>query len=150
MTETSLFRCNTAMESRAATFVRVLWMAMVLAVAFTLPARADAPPAGALVRVQAWAMEVGWHEGKVVRAPNGCTMVELLTPDAEGYSTIELGAIDWLEVRREGSWSTVSVRRLLAREPAACRLEMTQTADGSDGRRLDKSAESSADVLPVR
>ncbi|MGQ0835864.1 MAG: hypothetical protein ACT4O5_13270 [Gammaproteobacteria bacterium] len=120
------------MESRAATFVRVLWMAVVLAVAFTLPARADAPLAGALVRVQAWAMEVGWHEGRVVRAPNGCTMVELLTPDAEGHSSIELGAIDWLEVRREGSWSTVSVKRLLAREPAACRGGMTQTAQTTE------------------
>lgn len=132
MTEAGLFRCNISMESRAATFVRVLWMAMVLAVAFALPARADVPLAGALVRVQAWAMEVGWHEGKVVRAPNGCTMVELRTPDAEGYSSITLAAVDWLEVRRGDSWSTVSVKRLLAREPAACRQGMTQTADGSD------------------
>jgi hypothetical protein len=116
----------TTMYSKAAILGRVLWMALVLAVAVTLPARADTPQAGALVRLQAWTIEVGWHQGKVSRAANGCTVVELQAPDAEGNARIALADIDWLEVRRGDSWSTVSVGRLLEREPARC-----QTPEGA-------------------
>jgi hypothetical protein len=109
------------MLSRSRTWARVLWIAAVIAMAWTLPARAaDAPLKGALVRVQAWVIEVGWHEGTVVRAPDGCLEVELSSPDADGNTSIDLAAIDWLEVRRGDSWSVVSVRRLLARQPAQC------------------------------
>jgi hypothetical protein len=119
------------MYSKAAILARILWMSLVLAVAFTLPARAETPASGVLVRVQAWDIEVGWHQGKVVRAPNGCTQVRLTSPDASGHTSIALERIDWLEVRRGDSWSTVSIARLLSREPAACRSE---SADSRDAR----------------
>jgi len=107
--------------SRTSTWIRVLWMASVLAVAFTLPARADAPSGGPTVRIQAFAIESGWHEGKLVKAANGCTMIDLVSPSADGYKSVALVVVDWLEVRRNGGWSTLVVERLLSKEPAVCR-----------------------------
>lgn len=109
------------MRSKAAIWARVSWMALLLALAASIPARADSPRPGALVRLQAWSIEVGWHEGQVRRADNGCTVVELHSRDTEDGSRIALADIDWLEVRRGDSWSTVSVARLLESEPAVCR-----------------------------
>jgi hypothetical protein len=111
------------MHSRAAIWVRVLWLALLLAAAFTLPARAEAPLAGSLVRVQAWTIEAGWHQGTVVRAPDGCMQVQLAAADAQGNTRIALAQVDWLEVRRGESWSTVSVGRLIAGQPRACRAD---------------------------
>jgi hypothetical protein len=112
-----------SMQSRAAIWIRVLWMALVLAAAFMLPARAETPLHGSLVRVQAWTIEAGWHQGTVVRAPDGCMQVQLASPDADGHTRIALARVDWLEVRRGESWSTVSVGRLMAKEPQTCRAD---------------------------
>jgi hypothetical protein len=108
------------MQSKAAILIRVLSMALLLALAASLPARADSPRPGALVRLQAWSIEVGWHEGQVQRADNGCTVVELHASGTEAQYRIALADIDWLEVRRGDSWSAVSVGRLLESEPAVC------------------------------
>jgi hypothetical protein len=103
---------------------KVLWMALVLAIACALPARAgEAPSAGMPVRIQAIGIEAGWHEGRIVRVPNGCTMVRLARPSAAGYTSVALVAINSLEVRREASWSRVPVETLLMRERAECRTE---------------------------
>jgi hypothetical protein len=107
--------------SRGAVLLRVLWLMSVLAVAFTLPARADAPSTTPTVRIQAYAIEAGWHEGTLTRSDNGCTVVDLATPSGARATSVSLAAIDWLEVRRNGTWSTVLVERLLSKEPAACR-----------------------------
>jgi hypothetical protein len=117
--------------TRGSILVRILWFIGVLAVACTLPARAEPPAAAATVRIQAFSIEAGWHEGHLAKGPDGCTVIAFVEPSAEGAASLPLAHVDWLEVRRNGGWSTVLVERLLAKDPAACRLTLAEAQAAS-------------------
>ena len=99
--------------------VKVL-ITMLLALAAT-SAHAQALSKGALVRVQVSDFGGDWHEGTVGVSPAGCTMVYLKKKALGNYTSVSLAGVGKMQQSRDGAWSDVAVKPLLAKEPKDCR-----------------------------
>jgi hypothetical protein len=107
------------MGASAPTFVAAL-----IVVAFALhvaPLAAQALAKGAQVRVQVPDFGADWHDGAIGVSPNGCTMVYLRKKALGNYDSVALAGVARLQQQRDGSWSDVSVKPLLGKEPKPCR-----------------------------
>jgi hypothetical protein len=96
-------------------------MASIALATMSIGAGAQALAKGSLVRIQVSDFGGGWHEGTVGLAPNGCTMVYLKEKALGKYTSVSLAGVGKMQEQRGGTWSDVSVKPLLAREPKACR-----------------------------
>lgn len=77
-------------------------------------------PKGAVVRAQITGSDSSWHEGRITVTPEGCTMVSLDQPTKDGYKLIGLVALLHIERKTGSSWTDVSLRPLIAKEPKQC------------------------------
>jgi hypothetical protein len=99
-------------------------VAFALAIVLALDAgaaQAQSLPKGALVRVQVSDFGRDWHEGTIGIAPNGCTMIYLKQKALGNYTSVSLAGAGKLQEQRNGTWSDVALKPLLANEPKACR-----------------------------
>jgi len=87
----------------------------------TTHALAQALGKGATVRVQASGLGADWLDGTIGVSPAGCTMIYLKKKAPGNYTAVSLAGASKLQEQRNGAWSDVAVKPLLAKEPKACR-----------------------------
>jgi hypothetical protein len=76
---------------------------------------------GSDVRIRAAGLGDRWLDGKVVRSPAGCLMVNLTKAASSGYASVSLGGVQSLQLRSGGAWQDVDVKPIHATEPDDCK-----------------------------